>query len=114
MPRRAYPPPQHADGGRSVSAQPRRIVFQHPAYPLFAQPLFTFAACDENDTIDHEIARAACAVAASNRYDGYLTTDVTGRERVTLPQLPFIENGYFFHVPGYDSMSKLLYMRTRR
>lgn len=88
-----------------MSAQPRKIVFQHPSYPPFTQSLFTFAACDENDTIDHEITRAACALTADNRYDGYLTTDVAGQERVTVPHLPFIEDGYFFHVPGYDSMT---------
>lgn len=104
MPRKAYAKPQHQDRGKTVSSQPAKIVFQHPSYPLFGPPLFTFAACDKNNTIDHDIARTACAVVAGNRFDGYLTTDADGQERVTEQQLPYIENGYFFHVPGYDSM----------
>ncbi|KAK5308915.1 hypothetical protein LTR70_010738 [Exophiala xenobiotica] len=35
-----------------------------------AQPLLILPACDRNDTIDHEIARIACAVVACNEFDG--------------------------------------------
>lgn len=99
MPRDPYPLPQHPDRGISISSLPKRITFLQPGYGCDAQPLLILPACDQNDTIDHELARIACAVVACNEFDGFFTTDICGNCRVYEAQLPFTEEGYFFHVP---------------
>lgn len=104
MPRSPYPPPRHADGGLEVTSHPKRITFLHPGYPRDAQPLLILPACNQDNTIDHEVARIACAVVACNEFEGFFTTDVRGERRVYGSQLPFTEEGYFFQVPGRDGM----------
>lgn len=111
MPRSAYPPPQHLDGGATISNTPKQITFLHPGYRPEAQPLLILPACDENDTIDHELARVACAIIAGNKFEGFITTDAPGNNRVFKSQLPFTDDGYFFHVPSLNGESLNLVRR---
>lgn len=106
MTRQPYPPPQHLDKSAVASWPPKQIALLHPGYAGDAQLFLILPACDENDTIDHELARIACAVVACNAFDGFLTTDAGGVCRVNGAQLPFIDEGYFFHVPDRDGTSK--------
>ena len=108
MPRAPYPCPQHPDKGTGVSPFPKHIIFRHPGYGREAQPLLILPACDLNDTIDHELARTACAIIACNELDGFFTTDVHGEHRVYGAQLPHTEEGYYFHVPGQNGTFRLL------
>lgn len=103
MPREPYPRPRHPDDGVHISSSPKQIIFRHPGYAPHARTLLILPACDQGDTIDHEIARIACAIVACNEFDGFLTTDVLGERRVEGAQLPFLNEGYFFHVPGRES-----------
>ncbi|ERF73777.1 hypothetical protein EPUS_08575 [Endocarpon pusillum Z07020] len=90
------------DGKSLVSGIAKEIKFHHPRYRAEAQTFLILPACDENDTIDHEIARAACAIIACNPNDGFFTTDEAGANRVTESQLPYREEGYFFQAPSSD------------
>ena len=108
MPRDPYPYPQHPDKGAGASTAPKRITFRHPGYERNAQPLLVLPACDPDATIDHEIARIACAVVACNEFGGFFTTDIAGEHRVSGTQLAHREEGYFFHIPGQNGAPRML------
>jgi len=128
--RSALPPPTHPDGGLGTACDQDAevlIKLRHPGYPDNKNVLLVFPALDpitadhddsNNDDNDnngsndgtnakaafgmhHETARLACAIAANNRWDGFLsrqkgpnaTTVLSGPDEV-LPA-----GSYYFHVP---------------
>lgn len=108
MPRIAFPRPRAHDGKTGVPEEVNHIIFLHPGYESGAQSLLLLPACDDDDTIDYEVARIACAIVACNRYDGYFTTDQAGLQRVPEPRLDCTNEGYFFQVPNRSKSSYLV------
>jgi len=103
MPRDPYPDPQHEDKGEGITTLPNNIAFRHPGYADPAsQILFLLPACDDN-TVDYDVAKTACAIVACNRFDGFLTRDIKGHDIITDTRLPLRAEGYYFHVGGSES-----------
>jgi len=125
--RLALPPPTHPDGGLCTAAchqdNGALIKLRHPGYPDTKNILLVFPALDpiianDGDDVDAdntnnsnntkamfglhcETARLACAIAANNRWDGFLSTK-KATDATRLPLLPdeiLPAGSYYFHVP---------------
>lgn len=124
--RSALPPPAHPDGLCTACDQKDAevmIKLRHPGYPDNKNVLLVFPALDPiitdgddngdntNGTkvsfgLHHETARLACAVAANNRWDGFLSTDkATDATPLQLrPDEILAAGSYYFHVPRLDGL----------
>ena len=125
--RSAFPPPIHP-GGNLYTAYDEDaevlIEFRHPGYPDHNNILLVFPALDpitnddetESKTtfgLHHETARLACAIAASNRWDGFLSKQ-KGAEAVAVLSEPdeiLPAGSYYFHVPLLDGLRSPLLIR---
>jgi hypothetical protein len=100
------------------------IKRRHHGYPDNKNVLLVFPALDPivaddagdtNNTkvafgLHHEMARLACAVAANNRWDGFLSTS-KATDAVPLqlgPDEILAAGSYYFHVPQLDGASWFL------
>jgi hypothetical protein len=109
--RSAFPPPIHP-GHTAYDQDADLMQFRHPGYPDHNNILLVFPALDPTALpstttphsfgLHHETARLGCAIAANNRWDGFLSED---KQPVAVPLEPdaILPAGtYYFHVPGPD------------
>ncbi|KAI0100368.1 hypothetical protein GGR51DRAFT_354398 [Nemania sp. FL0031] len=101
----SYPQPA-ATGFRGLD----EIKFHHPGYPDPHDILFYLPRLDRSSTflqgVHYGTALTACQIIANNAFDGYLTTDREGRDRVD-SNLDFnhllTESDYWFFVASTPS-----------
>ena len=86
-----------------------KLVIKHPAYPdEFRQnDLLTFYARDLPDGGLHApTVLLACGLVACNEFNGYLTRDRAGNQRLNCDNDQILSAGqYYFHVPHPPSRS---------
>ncbi len=79
------------------------VFLRHPGYGDNKDILLKLPALDAGGGIHHETARIACCIVANNRWDGFLTENKAGTQRVdaTLgPDDNLLKKDYYFHIPG--------------
>lgn len=80
-----------------------RIYVKHPAYPT-PNTLLTFNAWDRPEGgLYTNTVQVACALVACNSFDGYISHDRAGNDRVNDTILS--PGDYYFHVPSPSSWS---------
>ncbi|KAK1139456.1 hypothetical protein N8T08_000735 [Aspergillus melleus] len=81
------------------------VCFHHPGYPTPYDILLIIPGLDHPDGgIYHRVALWACGILANNEFDGWLTEDREGLQRVTTPRDGILRRrDYYFHVPGEGS-----------
>lgn len=97
--REPYPDPAYP--GNPATAPTRKIKFLHPGYKDEANILLQFDAYDAESGIHYHTAHTACAIVANNRWDGYFSTDIDGRQRVEPSSMDdsLQDDAYYFQVP---------------
>lgn len=85
------------------------ISFRHPGYDDPEDILFTLPRLDSSDSqapasgVLHGTALLACQIIANNAFDGYLTTDRGGNQRVSVAlDGVLMDDDYWFVVPDTD------------
>ena len=81
-----------------------KTIIKHPGYPdeLGQNDLLTFYAWDTEEGGFHaSTAHLACSLVACNAFDGYLTKDKCGSQRINCDGDKILSPGhYYFHVPN--------------
>lgn len=78
-------PPEHRYLHGLSPSLPGRIAFLHPGYDDPFNVLLTLRAHDSPEGgIHFGLAHTACAIVANNRWDGWLSTSVTGVPKIQL------------------------------
>jgi hypothetical protein len=99
--REAYSKPSHPDSGNTLPSNARRISFRHPGYDYPDNVLLNIPALDVGGGIHHGTAKIACGIIATNRWDGYFTTDQAGQRRVeSSPEAILSGAEYYFQLPN--------------
>lgn len=98
--RELFPDPSHPRSPFVTSG--RKIKILHPGYKDETNILFQFDAYDANGGAHYETIHTACAIVAQNRWDGYFSTDVEGRQRIerSNPDESLLNDKLYFQVPG--------------
>ena len=102
QPRSRFGEPVHPSDPISLSLPVRKITFLHPGYPEDSNILLQFSAFDANNGIHYQTALDACAIVASNRWDGFFSTDREAQHRIRPEDLlgkSLDQDEYYFHVP---------------
>lgn len=98
--RQPYNDPAHP--GNPLVSSVRKIKFLHPGYNSASNILLQFDAYDANSGVHYHTAHTACAIVANNRWNGYFSIDIEGRQRVEplSPDESLTNDAYYFQVPG--------------
>lgn len=110
--RECYAKPQHPLQPLPLPTPSRstRVVVKHPGYGGCGATLFTLSACDGagGDRADFDTLLTACAIVTCNRFDGWLSSDLQGKEVVGADAHGLVAAAtYFFHVPAGGAGSSL-------
>ena len=97
--REPYAKPSHADSGASIPSTCNTINFRHPGYDETSNILLSIPALDPERSLRHETARIACCILVDNPWEGFLTEDKEGQNRIAIPTNGTLTGrNYYFHV----------------
>ena len=108
----------HHDRAQGIPDQPQMVQFLHPAYPDGSNAIMRLPALDVVEAPDgtkqwgihFATALVACAIVANSKWDGYLSHNKDGSNRVDMSLDDILlGTSYYFHL-GSDSGQSIRYI----
>jgi hypothetical protein len=110
----------HHDGADGIPDQPDMVKFLHPAYPDGSNSIMLLPALDVVESLDGKrqwgihfaTALMACAIIANNKWEGYLSGDKDGLERVDISLDEILLGRLYYFQLGSDAGWLIPYFST--